>query len=95
MTWGLPDASTEEGTERDGLLSYAAEWHALLYGFLVGLTGRPAVIVTFAGYALGLGHGKFRDTGHLRDAAREPVYAATGLTLGLAVHGLLITHLPP
>lgn len=33
-----PDAPNEEDTERDGLLSYAGEWHALTIGVYRGLT---------------------------------------------------------
>jgi hypothetical protein len=86
----LPDASEESGTDRDGVLSYAAEWHALAIGFLVGLTGAAAVVIAFAGYALGIGRSVFRETGHLRDAAREPAYSAGGIVLGLAVNTLLV-----
>lgn len=32
MTNGLPDGPTEDSTDRDGVLSYAAEWHAFTHG---------------------------------------------------------------
>lgn len=33
----LPDGETEDETERDGVLSYAAEWHAFAIGFYDGM----------------------------------------------------------
>lgn len=33
----LPDGKTEADTERDGFLSYAAEWHSFVHGFYAGL----------------------------------------------------------
>lgn len=32
-----PDAPTEDDSERDGFLSYAAEWHALSHGLYDGM----------------------------------------------------------
>jgi hypothetical protein len=32
-----PDAASEGDSERDGFLSYAAEWHALAIGFYHGV----------------------------------------------------------
>lgn len=32
-----PDAPTESDSERDGFLSYAAEWHSLSHGLYDGL----------------------------------------------------------
>lgn len=33
----LPDEPTEDDTERDGFLSYGAEWHALAHGVYNGM----------------------------------------------------------
>jgi len=33
----LPDEPSEDGTERDGVLSYSAEWHALAHGAFDGM----------------------------------------------------------
>lgn len=33
----LPDGANESDTERDGFLSYAAEWHALSLGVFDGM----------------------------------------------------------
>ncbi|AGM11198.1 hypothetical protein M197_gp33 [Haloarcula hispanica tailed virus 2] len=35
-----PDSPRESDTERDGFLSYAAEWHALTHGIYAGLRSR-------------------------------------------------------
>lgn len=36
------DAPTEADSERDGLLSYAAEWHAFTHGLYAGVTTKPS-----------------------------------------------------
>lgn len=82
------DAPTESDSERDGLLSYAAEWHALEIGVFVGLSGQWPLIAALAAFAVGgaeLGR-RLRDTEHVRDAAKEPGYSAAGVVVGLGVH---------
>lgn len=37
----LPDGYTEDETERDGVFSYAAEWHAFTHGVFLGITTKP------------------------------------------------------
>lgn len=37
----LPDGFTEDETNRDGVFSYAAEWHAFTHGVFLGLTTKP------------------------------------------------------
>lgn len=37
----LPDGATESETDRNGFLSYAAEWHSVTHGVYMGLTTRP------------------------------------------------------
>lgn len=37
----LPDAPSEADAEYDGLLSHAAEWHALAHGVFLGFTTKP------------------------------------------------------
>lgn len=86
----LPDAPKEEATERDGLLSYAGEWHALVIGLVVGtvatLTGHYVLMVVVVGAALGLSLGRrcgtTRRVPALGEIRREPWYALFGLILG-------------
>lgn len=40
---GGPDAPTESDSERDGVLSYAAEWHAFSIGIYDGMKKVPKV----------------------------------------------------
>jgi len=83
----LPDAANESDTERDGFLSYAAEWHALAIGAFFGLvfavTGNPVV----AGFAFLVITGKAKvSNAHLRDAAKEAAYSG-GAFVVFAVGG--------
>jgi hypothetical protein len=94
----LPDAGTEAETERDGLLSYAGEWHALIIGggagFGSAVTGAPEAAGAVALAALGLRAGKrLRGRGVLAEIRREPWYAIGGTALGYAV-GLAPVILP-
>jgi tetrahydromethanopterin S-methyltransferase subunit B len=84
----IPDETKEEYTDRNGVLSYAGEWHALFYGVLVGLTGQEALIVAFVSYLVGRNKlpERFPTTEHLRDAGREPAYSGFGVLAGLALH---------
>lgn len=38
MDKSIPDERKESETERDGFLSYAAEWHAIVHGIYNGLS---------------------------------------------------------
>ena len=85
----LPDGPTEESTERDGVLSYSKEWHALALGVLAVLADRgrdPLAAVAFvATVALGLQVAQ----GPVSQAASEPWYALAGLVLGLVLLGAI------
>lgn len=86
------DAPTEAGSERDGVLSYAAEWHALEVGLFVGLSGQWPLIAALAAFSVGgaaMGQ-RLRDVQHVRDAAREPGYASAGVVAGLAIHSAAV-----
>lgn len=73
---GRPDAATEDESDRDGFLSYAAEWHAVAVGavfaLLTAIVGNPAPAIFFGGILTGR-----IPTGvnHLRDAAKETAYS--------------------
>jgi hypothetical protein len=82
----LPDRATEEGTDRDGVLSYSGEWHALFIGIGVGLTGAADIAAAFAMFVLGVGGEKFRNNGHIRDATKEGAYSFAGVVIGLVLH---------
>lgn len=82
----LPDAPNEEQTTRDGLLSYAGEWHALSIGLTLGLiagyTEHEAVfLLTFLIIS---GRAKTSNT-HLSDAVKEAAYTAGGFTVAFAL----------
>lgn len=47
-----PSAPSEEDTEYDGFLSYAAEWHALTIGMGVGLTAALLFALGFVDLAV-------------------------------------------
>jgi hypothetical protein len=90
----LPDAPTEDGTERDGFLSYAKEWHALAIGFGAGLagsaTGRWELLAVVAMLALGLGGASRVSKTVAINVKKEPWYALGGLIFG-AVLGIAAT----
>lgn len=97
---GLPDGPTEASTSRDGVLSYAGEWHALVIGAGAGLaaaaTGTWVLVVVVAGASLGLEvarrspstveKGTLPWVGEVR---KEPWYALGGLLAGVPI-GLLV-----
>lgn len=88
----LPDGKTEEDTARDGLLSYAVEWHALALGFLVGFAwSLPSKrLRAFAWATLGLDEcadGCRSDA--MDEIQQEPHYAAGGVAFG-AVIGVFV-----
>lgn len=86
----LPDGPTEASTERNGVLSYAAEWHALevgaFAGVAYGVTGREEIAGVVAATAFGVREAR---TGHMRDAKKEVGYTATGFIAGVGLGTLL------
>lgn len=70
------DAPTESDSERDGFLSYSAEWHALAIGAFLGVahlyTGDPEIVG--GAVAILLGKAKVSNS-HLKDAAKEIAYS--------------------
>ncbi len=84
----------EKGTEYDGFLSYAGEWHSLTLGLSVGassaITGAPEVAATTALVALGYkSKSAMPNVGKKKEKAsvvgeirREPWYATGGIVLG-------------
>ena len=88
--FSLPDAPTEAGTKRNGVLSYAAEWHALevgaFAGVAYGVTGRPEIAGVVAATTFGVREAK---VGHMKDAREEVGYTGTGFVLGVGIGTLL------
>lgn len=96
----LPDGATEADTDRDGVLSYAGEYHALVVGAGAGLaagaTGKWELAVVVASAALGVEAARRSKStvenprlpaiGEIR---REPWYACAGLLVGALVGALL------
>ena len=69
------DAASESGSERDGLLSYATEWHAAIIGLFtalsLGLPGLALIVVT----ALGLKRWKqISNRKAVKELRKEPWY---------------------
>ena len=93
----LPDAPTEEDTERDGFLSYASEWHAAAIGAAAGLFGglslgspieplgigaMGAVVVV----ALGIkGAGRLKNKTAVRELDAEPWYGLGFMFLAFTI----------
>lgn len=81
------DAGSEAESQRDGLLSYASEWHALLAGGAAGVVAAfvetPELAVAAAVVALGwAGADRFRGRGVASELQREPWYGIGGVALG-------------
>jgi hypothetical protein len=78
-------APTESDSARDGLLSYAVEWHALTVGiavgFVAGVTGRWELAGIAVGIVLGVRAAPAPKK--LRQLRREPWYALGGLVIGV------------
>lgn len=97
----LPDAAEESGTDRDGVLSYAGEWHALFVGLAAGmvaiLTGQYGLLLAVAAAALGIEGlaraGKIRNVKAVGEIRREPWYALAGLVLGAVIGAALGSNL--
>lgn len=82
------DAASESDSERDGLLSYASEWHAAILGLFtalsLGLPGLGLIVVT----ALGLKRWKqISNRKAVKELQREPWYG-----IGAAGVGYLGNH---
>lgn len=88
--FSLPDAPKESQTKRNGVLSYAAEWHALevgsFAGIAYGITGRAEVAGIVAATAFGAREAR---TGHMKDARKEVGYTGTGFILGAGLGVML------
>lgn len=80
------DAPTESESDRDGVLSYAAEWHALeiglAVGFLAAVSGEWHLALLVATVALGVRKAQGKT---LREVAREGWYALSGLFVGAII----------
>lgn len=71
----LPDEPTEADTNRDGFLSYAAEWHALTHGVYRGLSSRKIWD---------------DDPPENPDVDKEPHYYAGGYVLGTGLQVVFV-----
>lgn len=72
------DASTEDDSERNGVLSYAAEWHALAIGLFNGMKGWRARPKTMPDNS---------------DVQAEPHYYATGYVIGTILQAVIFVGL--
>jgi hypothetical protein len=81
--------SKERFSDRDGLLSYATEWHAAIIGLGAGLgLGVPGVAAV-AATALGLQIGKRISTRKaIEELQKEPWYGIGGSVIGFGIHRL-------
>ena len=75
--------ASESASDRDGLLSYATEWHALIIGLGAGLgLGIPGVAVVSA-TALGLkGMKRISTRKAVQELVQEPWYGIGGSVIG-------------
>jgi hypothetical protein len=84
-------APTEADSERDGLLSYSKEWHALIVGFgagmVAGLSGSWELAVTVVAMTLAMRAAP----GPLKQLRREPWYALGGVVTGTGFGVVLST----
>lgn len=91
----------EKGTEYNGFLSYAGEWHSLTLGLAVGassaITGTPETAATVAMVSLGYkGKQAMPNVGKKKEKAsvvgeirREPWYCTGGVILGFVAGALV------
>lgn len=81
--------SDERFSDRDGLLSYATEWHALIIGLGSGLgLGIPGVGAV-ATAALGLqGSKRISTRKAIQELTQEPWYGIGGSVIGFVIHQL-------
>lgn len=77
------DAPTESDSERDGLLSYSKEWHALTVGLTAGLVAGATGTWTLAVAVVAMALAVRAAPGPLSQLRREPWYALGGVTLGV------------
>lgn len=84
----LPDAETEGGSKRNGVLSYAKEWHAVALGVASGVFAPFAATAAFAGVALGLTGVKTLNPKVGRQIKKEPWYALSGSLIGTGIDAL-------
>lgn len=85
----LPDGKTEEDTHRDGVLSYAVEWHAFTIGIAVGFASVLPLpkLRAFVYHAVGLyGDGDCDGidtrTQAMKEVRQESHYALGGALIG-------------
>lgn len=71
-----PDAASEDASDYDGFLSYAAEWHAFTHGVFKGFTTAPW---------------KTPPAPDNRDVRSEPHYYRGGYMLGTAAQVVILT----
>lgn len=75
---------SESGGDRDGFLSYTAEWHALSVGLFAGITyaitGRETIAGVVAATVFGLREAR---TGHMKDVRKEAGYTGGGFLVGV------------
>jgi hypothetical protein len=76
-------ALSESESERDGLLSYAVEWHVLIVDLAVGMVAGLTGCWELAGVAVAIVLGVRSAPGRLAQLRREPWYALGGLVIGL------------
>jgi len=80
---GQMTAPSESESARDGLLSYAVEWHALTLGLAVGLAAGLTQRWELVGIAVAIVLGVRAAPGKLSQLRREPWYALGGLVIGI------------
>lgn len=79
----LPDARTEAGTDRDGVLSYAGEYHAVVCGTIAGYaTASDRLLVDLVAV-----HAVTADAA-VDDIRANPWYAVGGIAAGRALAAL-------
>lgn len=89
--------SGEDSTERNGFLSYSGEWHALTVGFGMGYYAPFELQSAFVGSVFARNReqikNKFKNSGHMKDARKEPAYTVGGLFVGNVVKIVQKTYL--
>jgi hypothetical protein len=79
------DAPSEEQSDRDGVLSYAVEWHALTVGLAAGLGAGVSGRWELAGMVIAITLGVRaapENVPRLGQLKREPWYALGGVVVG-------------
>lgn len=92
-TDGGPTAATEAESERDGLLSWAGEWHATTlgagFGAVGAVLGRPEVAAIGIAGALGLEAARRLPGTVASEIQQEPWYAVGGVVAGYLAGGVV------